>query len=95
MVSFICGYHGSVGGQGIVDSGIGDQIGLELIQIHVEGAVKTEGGGDGGDDLGNEAVEVGVGGSLDVKTGPTNVINGLEKLVMRNDFWNQLLTLIF
>lgn len=42
-----------------VDAGERDQVGLELVQINVKGASKTEGGGDGRDDLRDETVEVG------------------------------------
>lgn len=40
----------SIGDQGEVDTGVGHQIGLELVQVDVEGAVKSERGSDGGDD---------------------------------------------
>lgn len=33
-------------GEGEVDTGEGDQVGLELVQVDVEGAVETERGGD-------------------------------------------------
>lgn len=39
-----------VGDQREVDSGVGDQVGLELVQVDVEGTVESERGGDGGDD---------------------------------------------
>ena len=35
-----------------------NEVRLELVEIDVEGAVEAEGSGDGGDDLGNQAVEV-------------------------------------
>jgi hypothetical protein len=41
--------NGRVGNQREVDSGVRDQVGLELIQIDVEGAVESERGGDGRD----------------------------------------------
>jgi hypothetical protein len=43
-----------------VDAGVGHQVGLELGDVHVEGAVEAQGRGQGGDDLGDEAVQVGV-----------------------------------
>lgn len=53
-VGFVRGFgsgdHGSVGNEREVDARIGHQVGLELIQVNVEGTVETEGGGDGGDD---------------------------------------------
>lgn len=38
---------GSVGNEREVDSGVGDQVGLELVQIDVEGTIETERGSDG------------------------------------------------
>merc|ERR550539_2051572 len=67
MVSLLSGDDGGVGDQGEVDTGVRHQVGLELGQVYVQGAVEAKGGGDGGDDLADEAVEVGVGGTVDVK----------------------------
>ena len=58
---------GSVGNQGKVDPGVRHQIGLELVQVHVESSIKSEGCSDGGDDLRDQPVEVGVGRSLNVQ----------------------------
>merc|ERR1719502_2591024 len=41
------------------------------------GAVEAEGGSEGGDDLGDEAVEVGVGGALNVEGTAADVVDGL------------------
>jgi len=60
-----------------MDSGVGDEVGLELGDVDVKSAVESEGGGEGGDDLGNESVQVGVGGSLDVQVTAADVVNGL------------------
>ena len=43
-------YRG-IGDQGEVDSGVGDQVGLELGEVNVEGTIKSQRGRDGGDDL--------------------------------------------
>ena len=53
--------HRGVGGEGEVDPGVGHQVGLELGQVHVESSVKPQRGRDGGHDLPNQPVEVGVG----------------------------------
>ena len=45
----------------ILSPGVGHKVGLELGQVHVEGAVKPQRGRDGGHDLPNQPVEVGVG----------------------------------
>lgn len=50
---------------------------LELRHVDVEGTVEAEGGRQGGDDLGDEAVEVGVRGALDVEGAAADVVHGL------------------
>ena len=78
MISHLLGGDDwGVCGQGEVDSGVGHQVGLELSQIDVEGAIEPEGGGDGGDDLADESVQVGVGWSLDVQVTAADVVDGL------------------
>ena len=57
--------------------GVRNQICLELGEIHIESSVEPEGGGDGGDDLTDEAVQVGVGGTVDVKVAAADVVDGL------------------
>ncbi|RDX86580.1 hypothetical protein CR513_32074, partial [Mucuna pruriens] len=59
-----------------MDARIGNEIGLELSDVDIDGAIEPEGGGEGGNDLGDEPVEVGVGGSLDVKGSPADVVDG-------------------
>ena len=44
------GDNGSVGNEGEVDTGVGDQVGLELVQVDVQGAIEAERGSNGGDD---------------------------------------------
>lgn len=41
---------GSVGNQGEVDARVRDKVGLELVQVDVQGAIEAEGGGDRRDD---------------------------------------------
>jgi hypothetical protein len=60
-----------------VDSWIWDQVGLELGDIDVQGTVESEGGSQGGDDLSDQSVEVGVGWSLNVEVSSADVIDGL------------------
>merc|ERR1712227_639288 len=60
-----------------MDPGVGDQVGLELSQIDVESSIKPERGGDGGDDLTNHPVEVGVGWTVDVQVPTADVVDGL------------------
>ena len=63
MVSLLSRDNWSVSSQWEMDSGVGHQVGLELIQINIESSIKPQGSSNGGDDLGDETVEVGVGGS--------------------------------
>ena len=60
-----------------MDSGVGDEVGLELSDINVEGTIESEGSSQGGDNLGDESVEVGVGGSLDVEVSSADIVDGL------------------
>jgi len=59
-----------------MDSWIWHQVSLELGDINVECTIESEGGSQGGDNLGDESVEVGVGWSLDVEVSSADVING-------------------
>ncbi len=60
-----------------MDPGVGHQVGLELGQIHIEGTIKAKGSSDGGHNLANEPVEVGIGGPLNVQVAAADVIDGL------------------
>jgi len=59
-----------------MDSWIWDQVSLEFGDINVKGTIESEGGGEGGDNLGDESVKVGVGWSLDVEVSSADVIDG-------------------
>jgi len=62
--------------QGEVNAGVGHQISLELREIDIEGAVESQRGRDGRDDLSDEAVQVRVGRSLDVQVPSAEVVDG-------------------
>jgi hypothetical protein len=66
-----------IGDKREVDPGVGHQVGLELSEVHIQGTIKAERGSDGGDDLANEPVEIGVGGAIDVKIPAADVIDSL------------------
>ena len=68
---------GRVGDKGEVDTWVRDQVGLELSQVNVQCSVKTQGGSDGGNNLTDETVQVGVGGALNVQVATADVIDGL------------------
>lgn len=70
-------YDGSVADKGVVDTRVGDEVGLELVQIDVEGTVEAEGGRDGADDLRDQTVKVLVGRPGDIEVAAADVIDSL------------------
>ena len=48
----------SVADERVVDSRVRNQVGLELVQIDVEGTIESERRGNGADNLGDETVQV-------------------------------------
>ena len=77
MVGFLGRDDRRVGGQGEVDTWVGHQVGLELSQIDIEGTIKAQGSRDGADNLADQTVQVGVGGTLDVQVATADVVDGL------------------
>ena len=77
MVGFLSRDDRGVCGQREVDAGIGHQVGLELCQIHIQGAIKPQGSSDGGHYLAHEAVKIHVGWALNVEVSTADVIDGL------------------
>merc|ERR1719267_364886 len=77
VVGLLSRDDGSIRGEHEVNSGVGDEVGLELSDIDVEGTIESEGGSERGDNLGNESVEVSVGGSLNVEVSSADVIDSL------------------
>lgn len=63
----------TVGNKWEMNTRIGNQVGLELGEIHVEGTIKSQRSSDRRNNLPNHTVQVGVGGALDVKVFVTNV----------------------
>ena len=68
-----------VGSKREMDSGERNQIGLELVQVDVQGTVKSKRGSDGRHDLSNETVEVGEGGRGDAKVSSTDVVDAVHQ----------------
>jgi len=66
MISFFGRDDWSIRRQHKVNSWIWDQIGLEFGNINVQGTIKSEGGGKGGDNLSNKSVQVGIGWSFNI-----------------------------
>jgi len=68
---------GSVRREHEMDTWVGHQVGLEFSDIDVEGTIESEGGSQGRDDLGDQSVQVGVGGALDVEVSTADIVTGL------------------
>jgi len=51
VVGLLCRDQRGVGSEREMDAGVGHQVGLELVQVHVQGSLETQRGGDGGDHL--------------------------------------------
>ena len=60
-----------------MDSWVWHQVGLELGDIDIKRAIESEGSSEGGDNLCNESVQVGVSWSLDIKVSSADIIDGL------------------
>ena len=95
MVCLLSGDDGCEGGEREVDTGEGHQVGLELVQVDVEGTVETKRGGNRGDDLGDETVQVREAWRGDAEALLANVVNSLV-VDLRNahtsitQFWGKL-----
>jgi hypothetical protein len=74
--SLSCGNNWSVGNEREVDTWVWDQVGLELVEIDVEGTIETEGSGDGRNNLGNQAVQVLVVWSFETKIASADIVDG-------------------
>jgi len=59
-----------------MDSWIWDQVSLEFSNINVKGTIESEGGSEGGDNLSDKSVQVGVGWSLDIEVSSADIIDG-------------------
>ena len=77
VVSLLSRDDWGVGGEHEMDTWVRHQVSLELSDIDVKGTIESEGGGQGGDDLRDESVQVGVGGSLNVEVSAADIVDGL------------------
>lgn len=80
-VGFVRGLFGGddrrVSNQREVNTGVGDQVGLKFVEINVQGAIETQGSGDGRDNLGDQAVEVLVAGALNAEVAAADIVDSL------------------
>jgi len=77
VVGLLCGDDGSVRAKHEVDSWIRNQVGLELIDIDVERTSKSKRGGQRGDQLSNQSVEVSIGGFFDIQRSLADIVDSL------------------
>jgi len=77
VISFLGGDDWGIRGQHEMDSWVWHQVGLELSDINVQSTIESEGGSEGGDNLSDESVQVGVGWSLDIEVSSADIVNGL------------------
>jgi hypothetical protein len=77
VVSLLSRDDWRVGNEREVDTWVWHQVSLELSKIDVESTVKPEGGSDGGHNLSDEAVKVGVSWALNVEVTAADVVDGL------------------
>jgi len=59
-----------------MDTRIRHQVSLEFGDIDVQSTIKSQRGGQRGDDLGNESVQVGVSGSFNIQLSSADIIDG-------------------
>jgi hypothetical protein len=59
----------------VVDTWVWHQVGLELVQINIERTIETQAGGDGADNLSNQAVQMLVVGTGNVQTASADVVD--------------------
>merc|ERR1719326_2030235 len=77
VVGLLSGDDWGIGGEHEMDTWVWHQVSLELSDIDVKGTIESEGGSEGGDNLGNDSVEVGVGWSLNVEVSSADIVDGL------------------
>ena len=74
---FVIGDNWRISCQGIVYSRIRHQVGLKLVEVHVQSSVKSQGSRDTRDDLSNQTVQIGVSGPGNIQFGAADIVNGL------------------
>jgi len=75
VIGLLSGDDGGIRGQHEMDTGIGDEVSLEFSDIDVEGTIESEGGSQGGDDLSNKSVQVGVSGSFNIELSSADIVD--------------------
>ena len=65
-----------------MDTWVWDQVSLELSKIDVKGTIEAEGGSDGGDDLTDQTIQVGVSWTFNVQVTTADIVDGLFALLL-------------
>ena len=76
VVSFLGRDNGGIRGKHEVDSWVRDQVGLEFSNIDVQGTIESQRGGQRGNDLSDQSVQVGISGSFNVQVSSADIIDG-------------------
>ena len=76
MISFFGWDNWGVWGQHKVNSWIWDQVSLEFSNIDVQSTIESQWGGQWGDNLSNESVQVSVSGSFNIQLSSADIIDG-------------------
>jgi hypothetical protein len=76
VISFLSRNNWGIRRKHKMDTRIRYQVGLELSNIDVKGTVESEGSSERWDNLSNESVQVGVGGSLNIEVSSADIVDG-------------------
>lgn len=71
----VAGYNGCVADEGVVDTRVRDQVGLELVEIDIQSTVEAQARCDGADNLSDKAVEMFITGSGDIQVTVADVVD--------------------
>jgi len=74
--ALVCGDDGCEADERVVDTRVGYQVRLELVEIDIEGAVEAKRRSDGANDLGDEPVQVFKTGARDIEISAADVVDG-------------------
>ena len=77
MRRFVARYDRGIANERVVDAGVRHQVGLEFVEINIQGAIESQRRRDRADDLRNESVEMLIVGSGDIEVTSADVIDGL------------------
>lgn len=71
----VAGYNRRITDEGVVDTRVRDQVGLELVEIDIQSTVEAQARCDGADNLSDKAVEMFITGSRDVQVAVADVVD--------------------